>query len=335
MQPTPRLISCRLARRSYEFLKDSLRTLKLNTVCEEAQCPNIGEARPSRLSARRLQTTSGADAPPCALLPLSPLQCWNGDTGTATVMLLGDTCTRGCRFCAVNTARTPPPADPEEPGNTARAIAEWGLGYVVLTSVDRDDMPDGGAEHFASTVRQLKALNDTILVETLTPDFRGDLDAVRHLAGSGLDVFAHNVETVARLQARVRDPRAGYEQSLSVLRAARATRRPDGSAVVTKTSLMLGLGERDDEIKATMIDIKAAGVDILTLGQYLQPTEHHLPVSEYVPPAKFDEWREYGEKELGFAYVAAGPLVRSSYKAGEFFIEKRLREARGLPEHHR
>ena len=241
-------------------------------------------------------------------------------------MLLGDTCTRGCRFCAVNTARTPPPADPDEPGNTARAIAEWGLGYVVLTSVDRDDMPDGGAEHFASTVRQLKALNDTILVETLTPDFRGDLDAVRHLAGSGLDVFAHNVETVARLQARVRDPRAGYEQSLSVLRAARATRRPDGSAVVTKTSLMLGLGERDDEIKATMKDIKDAGVDILTLGQYLQPTEHHLPVSEYVPPAKFDEWREYGEKVLGFAYVAAGPLVRSSYKAGEFFIEKKVRE---------
>ena len=252
-------------------------------------------------------------------------QWWNGDTGTATVMLLGDTCTRGCRFCAVNTARTPPPADPEEPGNPARAIAEWGLGYVVLTSVDRDDMEDGGAEHFASTVRQLKALNDTILVEALTPDFRGDLVAVRHLAGSGLDVFAHNVETVARLQARVRDPRAGYEQSLSVLRAARATPRPDGTAVVTKTSLMLGLGERDDEVKATMVDIKAAGVDILTLGQYLQPTEHHLPVSEYVPPEKFDYWREYGEKELGFAYVASGPLVRSSYKAGEFFIAKKVR----------
>jgi lipoic acid synthetase len=240
-------------------------------------------------------------------------------------MLLGDTCTRGCRFCAVNTARTPAPADPEEPTNTARAIAAWDLGYVVLTSVDRDDMPDGGAEHFASTIRQLKALKPGILVEALTPDFRGDLPAVRHLAASGLDVFAHNVETVARLQARVRDPRAGYEQSLAVLRAARETRRPDGSAVVTKTSLMLGLGEQDEEVRQTMRDIKAAGVEILTLGQYLQPTEHHLEVTSYVTPEQFEAWRVFGEQELGFTYVAAGPLVRSSYKAGEFFIEKRVR----------
>jgi lipoic acid synthetase len=245
--------------------------------------------------------------------------------GTATVMLLGDTCTRGCRFCAVNTNRTPPPADPDEPTNTANAIAAWDLGYVVLTSVDRDDMPDGGSEHFASTVRQLKALKPGILVEALTPDFRGDLEAVKHLASCGLDVFAHNVETVARLQGRVRDHRAGYDQSLSVLRTARAQRRPDGTAVVTKTSLMLGLGEEDDEVKQTMKDIKDAGVDILTLGQYLQPTEHHLPVTSYVTPEAFDAWREYGEKVLGFAYVAAGPLVRSSYKAGEFFIEKRVR----------
>ena len=247
--------------------------------------------------------------------------------GTATVMLLGDTCTRGCRFCAVNTARTPPPADPEEPGNTARAIAAWDLGYVVLTSVDRDDMPDGGAEHFASTVRQLKALKPGILVEALTPDFRGDLAAVRSLAGCGLDVFAHNVETVRRLQPRVRDPRATYDQSLAVLAAARETRRPDGTPLVTKTSLMLGLGERDEEVQQAMRDIKAVGVEILTLGQYLQPAEHHLPVESYVTPEKFDEWREYGEKELGFAYVAAGPLVRSSYKAGEFWIAKRVRPA--------
>lgn len=276
----------------YEYLKDSLRTLKLNTVCEEAQCPNIGE-------------------------------CWNGDMGTATVMLLGDTCTRGCRFCAVNTARTPPPADEDEPENTAKAIAEWGLGYVVLTSVDRDDMPDGGAEHFAKTVRTLKALRPQTLVECLTPDFRGDLDAVRHLARSGLDVYAHNVETVARLQRTVRDPRAGYQQSLDVLMAAKA------EGIITKSSLMLGLGEEDDEVYQTMKDIKAAGVDILTFGQYLQPTEHHLKVIEYVTPEKFAHWKEVGEKEIGFRYIASGPLVRSSYKAGEFFIESMLREQRG------
>ncbi len=234
-------------------------------------------------------------------------------------MLLGDTCTRGCRFCAVNTARTPPPADPEEPENTARAIAAWDLGYVVLTSVDRDDMPDGGSEHFAKTVRTLKGLKPSILVECLTSDFRGDLDAVRHLARSGLDVYAHNVETVSRLQARVRDPRAGYEQSLSVLRTAKAC------GVLTKTSLMLGLGEEQEEVKQALRDIKAAGVDILTLGQYLQPTEHHLPVSRYVPPEEFDEWRRFGEQEVGFSYVAAGPLVRSSYRAGEFFIERKVR----------
>ena len=169
-------------------------------------------------------------------------QCWNGDTGTATIMLLGDICTRGCRFCAVNTNRTPPPADDMEPENTAKAIAEWGLGYVVLTSVDRDDMPDGGSEHFARTVRTLKALRPQTLVECLTPDFRGDLAAVRHLASSGLDVYAHNVETVQRLQRTVRDNRAGYVQSLDVLRAAKA------QGVITKSSLMLGLGEKDDEV---------------------------------------------------------------------------------------
>eukprot|EP00884_Botryococcus_braunii_P007141 jgi/Botrbrau1/16428/Bobra.0142s0027.1 len=268
----------------YDYLHGNLRDLKLHTVCEEAQCPNIGE-------------------------------CWNGGTGTATIMLLGDTCTRGCRFCAVNTARTPPPPDPDEPVNTAKAIAEWGVGYIVLTSVDRDDLPDGGAEHFAKTVRTLKALRPDILVECLTPDFRGDLEAVRHLAGSGLDVFAHNVETVDRLQRRVRDPRAGYNQSLDVLRAAK------GCGVYTKSSLMLGLGENDEEIVDTMLDMKDAGVDILTFGQYLQPTPLHLEVKEYVTPEKFEYWRKYGEEVIGFRYVASGPLVRSSYRAGEFFVE--------------
>ncbi|KAG2489706.1 hypothetical protein HYH03_011813 [Edaphochlamys debaryana] len=275
----------------YAGLKSQLRGLKLATVCEEAQCPNIGE-------------------------------CWNGELATATIMLLGDTCTRGCRFCAVNTARTPPPADPDEPVNTATAVASWGVGYVVLTSVDRDDMPDGGAEHFTKTVRTLKHLRPGILVECLTPDFRGDLEAVKMLAGSGLDVFAHNVETVERLQKRVRDPRAGYMQTLDVLRAAKSV------GVYTKSSIMLGLGETDDEVIDTMLDLKAVGVDIFTLGQYLQPTPNHLPVTEFVTPEKFEYWRKFGQEEIGFRYVASGPMVRSSYKAGEFFLHSMIESDR-------
>ena len=275
----------------FDYLSESLTGLKLNTVCEEAMCPNVGE-------------------------------CWNGDTGTATVMLLGDTCTRGCRFCAVNTSQTPPPPDENEPENTAHAIAEWGVGYIVLTSVDRDDIPDGGSEHFARTVRTLKTIKSSVLVEALTPDFQGDMNAVAHLARSGLDVFAHNVETVERLQKRVRDPRANYEQSLAVLRHAKASKE----GLVTKTSIMLGLGEEDEEIKQCMRACKEAGVDIFTLGQYLQPTPQHLPVKEFVTPEKFDFWKAYGEEVIGFRYVASGPLVRSSYKAGEFFIESMLRK---------
>ena len=275
----------------FDYLSSSLTGLKLNTVCEEAMCPNVGE-------------------------------CWNGDTGTATVMLLGDTCTRGCRFCAVNTSQTPPPPDDDEPENTAKAIAEWGVGYIVLTSVDRDDIPDGGSEHFARTVRTLKEIKSSVLVEALTPDFQGDMEAVAHLARSGLDVFAHNVETVERLQKRVRDPRANYEQSLAVLRHAKESKE----GLVTKTSIMLGLGENDEEIKECMRACKEAGVDIFTLGQYLQPTPVHLPVKEFVTPEKFDYWKKFGEEEIGFRYVASGPLVRSSYKAGEFFIESMLRK---------
>mmetsp|Transcript_19257 Transcript_19257/g.33224 ORF Transcript_19257/g.33224 Transcript_19257/m.33224 type:complete len:443 (+) Transcript_19257:78-1406(+) len=275
----------------YEHLKEQLRGLKLATVCEEAQCPNIGE-------------------------------CWNGGLATATIMLLGDTCTRGCRFCAVNTARTPAPADADEPVNTAQAVASWGVDYIVLTSVDRDDMPDGGAAHFSATVRELKRLKPSILVECLTPDFRGDVEAVRLLASSGLDVFAHNIETVHSLQKRVRDPRAGYMQSLNVLRAAKEC------GVHTKSSIMLGLGETDDEIVDTMYDLKAVGVDILTLGQYLQPTPTHLDVVDFVTPEKFEEWRKFGLEQVGFRYVASGPLVRSSYKAGEFFLEAMIKSDR-------
>nr|CAD1832981.1 unnamed protein product [Ananas comosus var. bracteatus] len=291
-------------------LRESLSELKLNTVCVEAQCPNIGE-------------------------------CWNGGGGaggegdgiaTATIMLLGDTCTRGCRFCAVKTSRNPAPPDPTEPENTARAIASWPhvlavdqinqlcVDYIVLTSVDRDDLPDGGSGHFAETVKAMKRFKPDILVECLTSDFRGDLEAVSTLVRSGLDVFAHNIETVMRLQRIVRDPRARYGQSLSVLKHAKLCKK----GMITKSSIMLGLGEKDEEVKEAMADLRAIGVDILTLGQYLQPTPLHLTVKEYVTPEKFSFWKEYGES-IGLSYVASGPLVRSSYRAGELFVQNLVR----------
>jgi lipoic acid synthetase len=275
----------------FDELRRSIHSLDLHTVCEEAQCPNIGE-------------------------------CWNG--GTGTIMVLGDTCTRGCTFCAVNTASTPAPPDEDEPMNAARSVAQWGVDYVVITSVDRDDLPDGGAGHFARTVEMMKVLKPDLLIECLVSDFRGDLAAVERLATSGLHVYAHNVETVERLQPHVRDRRANYAQSLAVL--GHAKRAQPG--LVTKSSLMLGLGESADEVRAAMRQMRDdAGVDILTLGQYLRPTERHLSVVEYVPPAQFDEYKAYG-LELGFEYIAAGPLVRSSYRAGEFYLENKLKRER-------
>lgn len=238
-------------------------------------------------------------------------------------MLLGDTCTRGCMFCAVDTSQTPPPPDPFEPFKTAEAVAAWGVDYIVLTSVDRDDIPDGGSGHFATTVDLIKYNKPELLVECLVSDFRGDLKAVEKLALSGLDVYAHNVETVKRLQSFVRDPRAGYEQSLSTLKHAK-TVKPD---LYTKTSLMLGLGETDEEVIQTMKDLRAIDVDVVTFGQYLRPTEHHLSVVSYVTPEKFDYFREVGE-ELGFKYVASGPMVRSSYKAGEFYLTHMINKER-------
>ncbi|CAL4909032.1 unnamed protein product [Urochloa decumbens] len=382
----------------YARLRESLGELKLNTVCVEAQCPNIGE-------------------------------CWNGGGGaggegdgiaTATIMLLGDTCTRGCRFCAVKTSNKPPPPDALEPLKTAMAVASWGVDYVVLTRMvgdlsllavaaashvvlpqskelhgvlpfqgkrpqdvataaaaavqlcaplqphldalppvqmmvpgghqaqpvpaayqafampdaaplilhlagcwRLDDLPDGGSGHFAQTVSALKELKPGILVECLTSDFRGDMEAVSSLANSGLDVYAHNIETVKSLQRLVRDPRAGYDQSLAVLKHAKISKL----GMVTKSSIMLGLGETDEEVKQTMADLRVVDVDILTLGQYLQPTERHLTVREYVTPEKFDFWKEYGES-LGFLYVASGPLVRSSYRAGELFVQNLVRRKR-------
>ncbi|HVC00797.1 MAG TPA: lipoyl synthase [Steroidobacteraceae bacterium] len=250
---------------------------RLSTVCEEAKCPNIGE-------------------------------CWNA--GTATIMLMGSVCTRACRFCSVDTGNPRGWLDPQEPANAAHSVALMNLRYVVLTSVDRDDLPDGGAAHYAATVRAIKRLNPGTAVEALTPDFRGSLEDVRTVLDSQPEVFAQNVETVARLTHPVRDPRAGYAQTLRVLAQAKAHR----PAVLTKTSLMLGLGETDAEIDATMRDLRAAQVDLLTLGQYLRPTVNHLAVERFVTPAQFDDYRARA-LELGFLECVSGPLVRSSYRA--------------------
>ena len=276
-------------------IKQSLREQDLHTVCEEANCPNMGE-------------------------------CWSGENGpgTATFMLMGDRCSRGCNFCDVETGGMEP-LDPDEPEQVADAVADIGLDYVVLTSVDRDDLPDQGAGHFAETIRAIKERHPDILVEALTPDFRGDPDLVRTVLDAGPDVFAHNVETVDRLQWPVRDRRAGYEQSLSVLRQAAR----EGDAYV-KTSLMLGVGEYDHEVYQTLADLQSVGVDVVTLGQYLQPSRSHLEVSEYVHPDAFDTWERVAEEELGFLYCASGPLVRSSYRAGELFVDAVLRDGKSV-----
>lgn len=260
----------------YESVKDIVKQHRLATVCEEAKCPNISE-------------------------------CWSA--GTATIMLMGEVCTRACRFCSVNTGNPKGWLDAEEPENTAKAVQLMGLSYVVLTSVNRDDLPDGGAGHYAKTVKEVKRLNPDTGVEALTPDFLGLESAIETLLDSGLDVFAQNVETVKRLTHPVRDPRAGYEQTLDVLKYAAQT-----SDVITKTSLMLGLGETDDELLECMDDLRNASVDVLTLGQYLQPTKNHLPVERFVTPDEFERYREWGLKK-GFKEVVSGVFVRSSYRA--------------------
>lgn len=247
-------------------------------------------------------------------------ECWNGGEdriATATIMLLGDECTRGCRFCSVKTSRKPAAPDPNEPENTANAICSWDIDYIVLTSVDRDDLPDQGSSHIAQTIRLIKEKKPSLLVECLTPDFRGDEKCIETIVRSNLDVYAHNVETVRELQSHVRDHRANFEQSLNVLIHAKKI-NPN---LITKTSLMLGLGETMEQIRETMRQIRTRGnVDCLTLGQYMQPTRRHLKVKEYVRPEVFEELKTYGES-IGFLYVASGPLVRSSYRAGEYFIK--------------
>jgi len=273
----------------YQKVRETLRTLRLHTVCQEAHCPNMGE-------------------------------CWGG--GTATVMLMGDVCTRGCRFCHVKTAAHPPALDADEPRHLAEAVAELGLDYIVVTSVDRDDLPDGGAAHFADAIVRLKRIPG-LLVEVLTPDFRGDPEAVRTVGRARPDVFANNVETVRRLTPVVRDAKAGYDQTLGVLERMRR----EFPGVFTKSSIMVGLGESEAEVVETMRDLRAVGADILTLGQYLRPSAWHLPVVEWVTPEKFGAYRDQG-LALGFRYVASGPLVRSSYRAAELFLRGEI-ESRG------
>ena len=265
------------AGRGFDAVKETVKEHRLATVCEEAKCPNIGE-------------------------------CWNA--GTATIMLMGAVCTRACRFCSVDTGNPHGWLDSEEPLNSARTVQLMKLKYIVLTSVNRDDLPDGGAAHFAACIREIKRLNAQTAVEALTPDFQGNLADVETVVDSGLDVFAQNVETVRRLTHPVRDPRAGYEQTLRVLQHSKRFR----PQVLTKTSLMLGLGESDAELFEAMDDIRAAGVDILTLGQYLRPTINHLPIERWVTPQEFEYYRQRA-LEKGFFECVSGPLVRSSYRA--------------------
>lgn len=263
--------------KGYQEVKSNVRSNKLSTVCEESKCPNIGE-------------------------------CWTA--GTATIMLMGSVCTRACQFCSVDTGNPKGWLDHDEPENSAESVRLMGLKYIVFTSVDRDDLDDGGAHHYAECVKAVRRENPQTNVEVLTPDFKGNLTALEEVLDSGIVVFAQNIETVKRLTHPVRDPRASYETTIKLLAHAKKY-RPD---ILTKTSLMLGLGETDEEIKQTMLDLKAIGLDIVTLGQYLRPTVNHLAIERYVKPSEFDKYRRWG-LDMGFKEVVAGPFVRSSYRA--------------------
>ena len=270
----------------YSWIKKRTANLKLSTVCEEANCPNIGE-------------------------------CWNG--GTATFMLMGDTCTRGCRFCSVKSAKNPGALDAEEPKKLAETVKNMALKYVVLTTVDRDDLPDQGASHIARCIHSTQSASPEMLIEMLMPDFQGKTELIQQVINARPAVLAHNLETVRSLTDKVRDSRAGYDQSLDVLRYLKE-QCPEG---YTKSSLMLGVGESRTETLQAMKDLRDVGVDFLTIGQYLQPSKKHLRVENFVHPDEFNELALQGDK-MGFEYVASGPLVRSSYKAAEFYIERKI-----------
>lgn len=279
---------------NYHRLKRLFGELNLHTVCQEAHCPNVHE-------------------------------CWGG--GTATLMLMGDVCSRACRFCMVTPGKPDGKLDALEPENVAFALSQMDLTYVVLTSVDRDDLPDGGASHFAKTIRLVKERSPGILVEVLIPDFQDDLEAIRVVAEARPDVVAHNIETTLSLTPRVRDPRANYWQSLSVLKNVKKLNQ----RIYTKSSIMLGLGEDEEEVSLAMKHLRDVGVDFLTVGQYLRPSKRHLPVEEYVTPETYEKYRQIGER-MGFKYVASGPLVRSSYKAGEYFIKSVIEKEKTIDE---
>lgn len=277
----------------YEAIKARLRRLDLHTVCEEARCPNVGE-------------------------------CWS--EGTATIMILGDTCTRGCRFCAVNTGDPAGVLDPREPENVGRALGEMGLAYIVLTMVDRDDLLDGGADHVARTVQRIKHYSPDMLVETLVGDFQGVRSDIATVVREGRpDVFAHNVEVVPELQRTMRDARCTWKRSVEVLRIAK-----EEGANVTKTSLMVGCGETSEQVISAMNALREVDVDVLTIGQYLRPSPKHAEVKRYVDPAEFERYREIGIS-LGFRFVASGPLVRSSYRAAEAFMTGILKGVPSAP----
>ena len=271
-------------------LKGILRKRNLHSVCEEARCPNISE-------------------------------CWNG--GTATFMLMGDTCTRGCRFCAVKTLKRPPELDTDEPAKIAEAVAAMDLDYVVLTSVNRDDLTDQGSNHFAETIREIGIQHPRVIRECLIPDFQGDEAAIRTMVEAKPEVLAHNIETIRRLTPQIRDPRATYQQSLYVLRRIKEL----DPEIHTKSSIMVGIGETEAEVLEAMDDLLRLGVSILTIGQYLQPTKKHLKVQSFVHPETFAHYKRLGEQK-GFSFVASGPLVRSSYRAGEFFIKNIIEQQR-------
>ncbi len=269
---------------NFSNIKNTLKQHNLHTVCESAHCPNISE-------------------------------CWNG--GTATFMLMGDTCTRGCKFCSVKTGNPMKKLDYEEPKKLAEALAKIRLfDYVVLTSVNRDDLEDGGSSHIAECIKEVKKAYPEIIVDVLIPDFNGNINALRNVVDANPEVIAHNIETVERLQRQVRDVRANYKQSLSVLENVKKL----NPKIYTKSSIMLGLGETDEEVIQAMKDLRAVNADILTIGQYLRPTDWHILVSEFVPPEKFEYFKQKA-LELGFLFCASGPFVRSSYKAGELFVK--------------
>lgn len=279
----------------FNRIRRSMREKKLSTVCEEAKCPNIGE-------------------------------CWGGgeddNTATATIMVMGSHCTRGCRFCSVLTSRRPPPLDPQEPEKVASAVGEMGVDYIVMTMVDRDDLPDGGAAHVGRCVHTIKEQNPEVMLEALVGDFHGDLKLVEQIAATPLSVYAHNIECVERITPRVRDRRATYAQSLRTLE--HVTKWTNGR-LLTKSSIMLGLGEEEAEVRQTLRDLRSAGVSAVTLGQYLQPSRTRLKVSRYAHPTEFEMW-EKEAMEMGFLYCASGPMVRSSYRAGEYYIKSIVKQ---------